>query len=135
MPKVLKEGIVVGLKDHILITRDGRRIPIGDSAAPIVVEHDGIVGVVLIFSDMTDYMRNKEERERLIGELRDAIARLKTLHGLIPICAACKKIRDDKGYWNQLEVYIKKHSGAEFTHGMCPECARKYYPQLYKDEG
>ena len=70
------------------------------------------------------------ERNRLIGELQEALANIKTLSGLIPICAGCKKIRDDQGYWNQVEIYVAKHSGATFTHGICPECTRKLYPGL-----
>lgn len=70
------------------------------------------------------------ERERLICELKEAIARVKVLSGLVPICAGCKKIRDDRGFWNQLEVYIQQHSDAQFSHGMCPECMEKYYPTL-----
>ena len=62
-----------------------------------------------------------------ITELKQTIARVKTLGGLLPICANCKKIRDDKGYWNQLEGYIQDHSEAEFTHGICPECIEKLY--------
>jgi len=65
-----------------------------------------------------------------ITELKQTIARVKTLGGLLPICANCKKIRDDKGYWNQLEGYIQDHSEAEFTHGICPECIEKLYPGI-----
>ena len=73
----------------------------------------------------------EEERERLIVDLQDALTRIKTLHGLIPICSECKKIRDDQGYWNQIEGYIKEHSEAEFTHSLCPECGER----LYGDKG
>jgi hypothetical protein len=66
------------------------------------------------------------EREKLIAELQAALASVKTLSGLIPICASCKKIRDDKGYWNKLEDYIGQHSNADFTHGFCPECQIKF---------
>ena len=68
-------------------------------------------------------------------DLKKALAKVKTLSGLLPICSHCKKIRDDKGYWNQIESYIQKHSEAEFSHGICQECAKKYYPgfNLYKD--
>ena len=65
-----------------------------------------------------------------ITELKHTIARVHTLNGLLPICANCKKIRDDKGYWNLLEAYIQEHSEAEFTHGICPECIKKLYPEL-----
>ena len=67
------------------------------------------------------------ERERLIGELQRSLGEVKTLSGLLPICASCKKIRDDKGYWNQIEGYIQKHSEASFSHGMCPECSEELY--------
>jgi len=66
--------------------------------------------------------RAEEERERLIAELQDALTKIKTLGGLLPICSSCKKIRDDTGYWNQVEVYIRDHTDADFTHGLCPEC-------------
>ena len=62
--------------------------------------------------------------------LLEALAKIKTLSGLLPICASCKKIRDDQGYWTQLEYYISEHSEAEFTHGCCPECMKKLYPEL-----
>ncbi len=70
----------------------------------------------------------KVEREKLISDLQKALAEVKTLSGMLPICSSCKKIRDDKGYWNQIEGYISEHSGAEFSHGLCPDCAKKIYP-------
>ena len=69
-----------------------------------------------------------------ITELKATQARLKVLSGLLPICANCKKIRDDTGYWNKIEAYIQDHSEADFTHGICPTCARKLYPELYKND-
>ncbi len=69
----------------------------------------------------------EEEREKLILNLHDALRKIKRLQGMLPICASCKKIRDDKGYWNQLEAYIEEHSEAEFTHGFCPDCMKKLY--------
>jgi len=72
------------------------------------------------------------ERQHLIAELRKALSEVKNLSGLLPICASCKKIRDDRGYWNQVEAYIQKHSEAQFTHSVCPECAQKLYPNLGK---
>ena len=62
--------------------------------------------------------------------LQKAMGEIKTLSGLIPICSSCKKIRDDKGYWQQVEVYVRDHSSADFSHGICPDCARKLYPEL-----
>jgi sigma-B regulation protein RsbU (phosphoserine phosphatase) len=77
--------------------------------------------------------RHQEERERLIEKLQVALAKVKLLSGLLPICASCKKIRDDKGYWNQIESYIIEHSEAEFSHGICPECAKKLYPGYHHE--
>ena len=75
--------------------------------------------------------RVEEERAKLIKELQGALAKIKTLSGFLPICSSCKKIRDDTGYWNQIEAYIQDHSEAEFTHSLCPECMKKLYPDLY----
>lgn len=71
-------------------------------------------------------------RER--NELHKALSELKTLSGLLPICASCKKIRDDKGYWNQIEAYIRERSEAEFSHSICPECAQRLYAELAKND-
>jgi len=76
----------------------------------------------------------QKEREKLIGDLQKALGDVKTLSGLFPICASCKKIRDDKGYWNQIESYIKEHSDAEFSHSICPECSKKLYPEYYEQK-
>ena len=70
------------------------------------------------------------ERKRTEEALREALANVKSLSGMLPICAGCKKIRDDKGYWSQVESYIQKHSEATFSHGMCPDCLKKWYPEL-----
>jgi hypothetical protein len=77
--------------------------------------------------------RNREatEKERLIRELEEALSRVRTLSGLLPICSSCKNIRDDQGYWTQMEAYISEHSEAEFSHSMCPPCAQRLYPDVY----
>ncbi len=67
--------------------------------------------------------RMEKERDRLVAELKEALSTVKALNGLLPICASCKKIRDDNGYWNDVENYIRQHSDADFTHGYCPACA------------
>jgi CheY-like chemotaxis protein len=71
--------------------------------------------------------------EKTNAELTQALANIKTLSGLVPICAGCKNIRDDRGYWNQVETYVAQHSNAKFSHGICPECARKLYPEFAGD--
>ena len=72
------------------------------------------------------------ERKQLLSDLSATLAKIKQLSGMLPICSSCKKIRDDKGYWNQVEDYIKNHAEVEFTHGLCPDCAYKLYPEYYK---
>lgn len=77
----------------------------------------------------------EEEKNELIKQLQDALATVKKLSGLLPICASCKKIRDDKGYWSEIEAYVRDHSEADFTHGLCPDCGKNLYPDLYENEG
>jgi PAS domain S-box-containing protein len=86
------------------------------------------------FLDITHRKQAEEEREKLIVDLREALSTVKQLSGLLPICSSCKKIRDDKGYWNQIEVYIRDRSEADFSHGICPECARELYPELLNED-
>jgi len=78
-------------------------------------------------TDFTEKKRAEAEREKLLNELQNALREIKKLSGMLPICASCKKIRDDKGYWNKIEEYIETHSDASFTHGLCPECRDKIY--------
>ncbi|MFY9399490.1 MAG: PAS domain S-box protein [Desulfomonilia bacterium] len=85
-----------------------------------------IIGYHSIVHDITELKRIEEERQDLIEELRLALENIKTLRGLVPICASCKKIRDDKGYWNRIEEYIEAHSEAVFSHGLCPECQKRF---------
>ncbi|MDD3148646.1 MAG: PAS domain-containing protein, partial [Candidatus Riflebacteria bacterium] len=72
----------------------------------------------------------EQEREEAIQKLLTALAEIKTLRGIVPICASCKKVRDDQGYWNQVEAYVSKHSEIQFTHGLCPECLKALYPDF-----
>jgi len=74
------------------------------------------------------------ERKKLISELQESITKIRVLRGLLPICTSCKKIRNDKGYWQQLEIYIRDHSEADFSHSICPNCFKKLYPEYYKDK-
>lgn len=80
--------------------------------------------------EIEERKRAQVEKDKLIVELKDALSEVNTLSGLLPICAACKNIRDDNGYWNQLESYLKLHSQVEFSHGLCPDCAKKLYPDI-----
>jgi len=106
---------------HVSMDNRHSNQPITEHQCELLRLFGGAIGYLL------GRKRAEEERERVIVELQDALAKIRTLHGLIPICASCKKIRDDKGYWNQIELYIREHSEAEFTHSVCPDCARKLY--------
>ncbi|HPV48345.1 MAG TPA: PAS domain S-box protein [Smithellaceae bacterium] len=92
-------------------------------------EATGIHGVS---RNITEQKQAQKEKEKLIFELQEALSEVKTLSGLLPICSHCKKIRDDRGYWNQLETYLLDHSNALLSHSICPECAEKYYPDILK---
>ena len=80
--------------------------------------------------DITEAKEYEEEREKLIAKLQKSLSEIRTLKGIIPICSFCKKIRDDKGYWDQVEVYVRQHTEANFSHSICPECAAKHYPEF-----
>jgi hypothetical protein len=88
-----------------------------------------------VYRPLSSYVNNinllNAEKDTVIKKLNTALEEIKTLKGILPICASCKKIRDDTGYWNQIESYIKEHSEAEFSHGLCPDCAEKLYPEFY----
>jgi PAS domain S-box-containing protein len=100
------------------------------SISPIRDLAGRVTHYVAVKEDITARKQNEGERDKLIQDLQDALASVKSLSGLLPICASCKKIRDDKGYWSQVEHYISQHSQATFTHGICPDCIKKLYPNL-----
>jgi PAS domain S-box-containing protein len=129
--RLRKDGIADRYEIQVL-KKSGEPIWIDVSGAPMKDREGIIYGSVAILSDMTERKQSEEEREKLVLELRDALANIKTLSGLVPICSSCKKIRDDKGYWEQVESYIMKHSDAIFSHGFCPECTKKYMDDLKK---
>jgi DNA-binding NtrC family response regulator len=106
-----------GATDYVLKDRLSRLAPAVNRAMAEAHEREG-------------RKKAETEREQLIVELQATLARVKTLSGLLPICAGCKKIRDDKGYWSQIESYITLHTEAEFSHGLCPDCETKSYEEL-----
>lgn len=108
---------------HYLPGGEGRFIEI--MASPFCERDGAFQGIIETCRDVTERKALEEERERLIAELREALEKIKTLRGLIPVCAWCRKVRDDRGFWEDIENYIRKHSDADFTHGICPECVRK----------
>jgi PAS domain S-box-containing protein len=100
------------------------------NARRIERKSEGTRLILLAIEDITDHKLAEEKREELVKELQDALAKVKTLSGFLPICSSCKNIRDDEGYWNQIETYIRDHSEAEFSHSICPDCAKKLYSEL-----
>lgn len=126
----LKIGQPVKDFEGIRVRNDGTEMHLAISVSPIKNSVGRIIGASMIARDINEQKRHQEERERLIGELQAALTQVKTLHGLLPICASCKKIRDDQGYWTQVEVYVMDHSNAEFTHGICPDCLQQYRARL-----
>jgi PAS domain S-box-containing protein len=94
------------------------------------IEYDGEPAILTAANDITSRKQAEEEREKLINELQKALKEIKTLRGILPLCSFCKKIRDDKGYWEQVDVYIHKHSQADITHSICPDCVKEHYPDL-----
>jgi PAS domain S-box-containing protein len=121
-PQVITDKNPVSLKEHQITLKI------------LPIKEDGFA--IIILNDVTEQKRSEAEREKLIFELQNALDEVKTLSGLLPICSSCKKIRNDKGYWEFLERYITEHSDATFTHSICPDCAEKLYPGLniYKDK-
>ena len=109
-------------------TKEGREFPVEVGLGYSRDQKGLIISAVII--DISKQREVESEREKLIAELKDALSKVKNLSGLLPICAGCKKIRDDTGYWNQIESYIHAHSEAEFSHGLCPQCAKDLYPDL-----
>ncbi len=130
MHNVIRTGIPFVSMDEFLTRKDGTRFPVSIVSSPIM-ENGKVVASVTAFRDITERKRIEIERDKLIVELQEALAKVKLLSGLLPICASCKKIRDDKGYWNQIETYISEHSEALFSHAICPECGKKLYPEYY----
>ncbi len=102
------------------------------SRSPLFDAHQAPAGTLIICRDISLRKKTEQDREQLIEKLQDALANVKTLSGMLPICSSCKKIRDDEGYWNQVEGYIAKHTGAEFTHGICPDCAKKTLDEYFR---
>jgi hypothetical protein len=90
------------------------------------------VGLTCSATDITAAKKNLIERERLIAQLQEALDEVKMLGGLLSICASCKRIRNERNAWEPLESYIQSHSEAKFSHGVCPDCLRKLYPDYYQ---
>jgi PAS domain S-box-containing protein len=111
--------------------KEGTRFPASLIATP-VIEEDTVTRIRGVIQDITLMTASQKERERLILNLQKALENIKTLKGLLPICAHCKRILDARGKWHPLEDYIREHTEAEFSHSLCPECIHSLYPDLFE---
>jgi hypothetical protein len=107
---------------------DGSRKTILNSALPLRNSVGEITGAIIINQDITERRRSELERERLVTQLQAALAHVHTLSGLLPICAGCKKIRDETGDWRSVEAYVESRSTVQFSHGFCPDCEARLTP-------
>ena len=120
--------------EYRLRRKDGGIRSLLEKGTPIYGADGNILYIDGVIFDITERKHLEEERERMLVELKDAFAQIKTLTGLLPICSLCKKIRDDNGSWRTLEDYITENTNSEFSHGLCNECASKSYPRFYKKD-
>lgn len=110
---------------------DGSLVLMDLTATMILWEADD--AFLITIRDASERIAAEEEKEKLIHDLQKAMDEIQTLSGLLPICAYCKNVRDDQGYWQKVEIYISKHSKADFSHGICPDCLKKHFPEYYDD--
>lgn len=113
-----------------VLHRDGHPIQVEVRTRVVWSEDGRLIGLQGVSRDVTERKRMESERDTLIQELKKALSEVKALSGLLPICSHCKKVRDDGGYWNQIESYLSQHSEATFTHGICPDCAATFRAEL-----
>jgi PAS domain S-box-containing protein len=114
-----------------LMKKDGTKFFVEFNVATIYDSDGNPSGRYGIGRDITERKRAEEALEEERSQLQQALDEVRTLRGIVPICSNCKKIRDDNGFWNQVEKYISDHTEAEFSHGICPDCVKKLYPELY----
>ena len=132
--QALKSGHPVEWEDQHKFEED-RITYIHGIYTPLYDPKGSIWGVSAFALDISKRKQVELEKEALIDKLQSALNEVNTLRGILPICASCKKIRDDQGYWRQIEAYISEHSSAEFSHSICHECAKKLYPDLVDKDG
>ncbi len=129
-PELVKQAGAVGVGAYLVKPPDVREM-----ARAITIALARFEDMMALHHLNSQLQTQHQVQQELITQLQEALAKVKTLGGLLPICASCKKIRDDQGYWNQLEAYFLTHSEIEFSHGLCPDCAKSLYPEYFDDPG
>ncbi len=128
--KRTKQAVVV---EHIHKDLEGRDQHVEVHGYPILGKNGEVERMIEYSIDITQRKKRDQEKEQLIAKLQESIEKVKLLSGFLPICASCKMIRDDTGYWKRIEAYISEHSEAEFTHSICPDCSKRLYPEIHQD--
>lgn len=131
-PRFMETGYVQDLRFE-LIRKDGTAFHVLLSATAVKDSDGNYLMSRTVVYDITELKKAEDERERLYRELLEVQGKLKVLRGLLPICASCKKIRNDQGLWDSIEKYVSEHSEAEFTHSLCMDCAKRLYPEYYEE--
>ncbi len=126
-----KSNIIGKTIEYYGIRKDGSEFPM-EFCLTTWKTKEGIFFTIIV-RDIAKRKRIEDEKEKLILELQESLTKIKALKGVLPICVFCKKIRNDNGHWQQIEVYIRDHSEVKFTHGLCPECAKEFYSEFYKN--
>ncbi len=122
----IRRGERIEERETVRLRKGGTRLHVSLVISPIVSSDGTVIGASEIAHDISNRLLLQQNQEKLIDELKDALARVKTLSGLLPICAWCKKVRDDEGYWLEVESYLRDRTDVDFSHGICPECAVRH---------
>jgi PAS domain S-box-containing protein len=130
----VKKGEIVGECETERLHKSGKIIPVAVTISPIRDVAGEIIGASSIARDLSRIKQAEYERRSLIQELKASAQQVRVLRGLLPICATCKRVRDDEGYWQQVEAFIARHSEITFTHGVCPDCAKQTEHQFEQGE-
>ncbi len=133
--KIMDDGKPILDLEESYFNADGSEGTVLTSKVPLRDNDGNVFGLLGICTDISERKKIELKNEALIKELKEAMSEVKTLGGLLPICSCCKKIRDDKGYWKQIESYISDHSNATFSHSICQSCVKELYPELADENG
>ncbi|HEV2394961.1 MAG TPA: PAS domain S-box protein [Verrucomicrobiae bacterium] len=129
--ELLKQGERLEHLQTVRVRKDGSYVEVDLTISPIQDATGRVIGASSFARDISQAKQEERERLKLIQELSHALAHIKTLSGLLPFCASCKRIRNDAGYWQAVEVYIKEHSNAQFASSVCPDCASRPHPEPF----